>query len=48
MSSRVAFERAERLQMALQARAWLESQWGLEQAKQSWGQFFSHLETLAR
>jgi len=47
-ASRAAFERAERLQMAQRAREWLESQWGLEQAKQSWAQFFAYLDGLAR
>ncbi len=47
-ASRVAYERAERLQMAHQARGWLESQWGLEQAKEGWEQFFGFLEQLAR
>jgi glycosyltransferase involved in cell wall biosynthesis len=47
-ASRAAFERAERLQMVERAREYLVSNWGMEQAKLGWGEFFSFLETLSR
>ncbi|HEY1068304.1 MAG TPA: glycosyltransferase, partial [Pirellulales bacterium] len=43
-ASRAAFERQERLQMAANARRWLISQWGMEQAKAGWSKFFHFLE----
>ncbi len=45
-SSRAAFEREERKLMASNARQWLESNWGLEQAKKEWTAFFEFLEQL--
>ena len=46
-ASRAAFEREERRLMTLRAREWLESQWGLEQAKQGWSEFFTFLDGLS-
>ena len=43
-SSRAAFERAERKLMVSNARQWLETNWGMEQAKQQWSHFFEYLE----
>ena len=45
-ASRAAFEREERRQMVANARQWLESHWGLDQAKQQWSEFFSFVERL--
>lgn len=45
-ASRTAHERAERRQMAVRAREWLEDQWGLEPAKRGWSEFFRFLEAL--
>ncbi len=47
-SSRAAFERAERLQMVEQARDFLVSNWGIEQAKNGWSEFFTYLESYSR
>lgn len=43
-ASRAAFEREERRQMTENARQWLETHWGMEQAKQQWSEFFAVLE----
>lgn len=40
-ASRLAFEQGERFDMAERARDHLNSQWGLEAAKQSWSAFFN-------
>lgn len=45
-SSRAAFERQERCQMTENARQWVVDHWGMEQAKQQWGEFFAYLEKL--
>ena len=46
-ASRAAFEREERRLMVANARQWLESNWGLEQAKQEWARFFNSLESIS-
>jgi len=45
-ASRAAFERVERRLMTANARAWVETNWGMEQAKQDWSGFFAFLEQL--
>ncbi|HEX4149359.1 MAG TPA: glycosyltransferase, partial [Pirellulales bacterium] len=40
-ASRAAFEAQERRQMIAAARDWLESNWGIEQAKAEWSRFFN-------
>jgi glycosyltransferase involved in cell wall biosynthesis len=45
-ASRTAFERAERKLMAANAREWVETHWGMEQAKQQWSAFFEFLDRL--
>ncbi len=45
-SSRAAFEQVERRQMAADARQWVETNWGVQQAKEQWSQFFAFLENL--
>lgn len=45
-SSRAAFEKAERWQMAESARQWVVDGWGLEQAKLQWGEFFSFIASI--
>lgn len=43
-SSRAAYEKAERRMMAENARRWVVDNWGMEQAKQQWGEFFTFLD----
>jgi glycosyltransferase involved in cell wall biosynthesis len=43
-SSRAAFETHERRQMIENARDWVVTNWGLEKAKESWGNFFARVE----
>ena len=43
-ATRAAFEVEERRQMAANARDWLNTHWGLEQAKAEWSRFFSEIE----
>ena len=43
-SSRAAFEVEERRQMAHNARDWLNTHWGLEQAKAEWARFFHAID----
>ena len=45
-ASRAAFEREERKLMAVNARQWLETNWGMKQAKAQWTAFFDYLESL--
>jgi len=45
-SSRAAYEKAERRMMAENARQWVVENWGMEQAKQQWGEFFSFLDSI--
>jgi hypothetical protein len=42
-SSRAAFEIEERRQMVQAAREWLNSEWGMERAKDEWTRFFNAL-----
>jgi len=46
-ASRAAFEREERKLMTSNARQWLESNWGMEQAKKEWSDFFDYLGQLS-
>lgn len=45
-STRAAFERNERRQMVVNAREWVQTNWGLDRAKQEWAGFFTQLERL--